>query len=212
MKKILLTLIAVVGLAAPIAIGAAQGDVIINEIAWMGSTNFANDEWIELKNTTTQSINLTGWTLASADKKLTIPLKGTLRPEGFYLLERTDNNSVPNINADVIYKGSLPNTGINLILYNSTKTTIDTADFSSGWIIGNNTTKQTAEKSDGGWQTSQEANGTPGAQNSAGVLIASIQQKPETVLPINQKPDTKEVAAISQSEKTLVVDQNTTNP
>ena len=44
-----------------------QSNVVINEIAWMGSAASASDEWIELKNTTNESINLSGWTLQSVD-------------------------------------------------------------------------------------------------------------------------------------------------
>jgi len=35
--------------------------VIINELAWAGSSSDWRDEWIELKNTTGEDINLTGW-------------------------------------------------------------------------------------------------------------------------------------------------------
>lgn len=35
--------------------------VVINELAWTGSSVNSRDEWIELKNTTDQDIDLTGW-------------------------------------------------------------------------------------------------------------------------------------------------------
>jgi len=37
------------------------GDVVINELMWMGSTKGASDEWIELRNTTDSSIDISGW-------------------------------------------------------------------------------------------------------------------------------------------------------
>src|SRR3989344_6988032 len=80
--------------------------ILINEIAWMGNSNSANDEWIELKNTTLEGVDLSGWILKSPDGKLNIPLTGILLSNSFYLLERTDDTSVPNITADFIYKGA----------------------------------------------------------------------------------------------------------
>ncbi len=36
-------------------------DIIINEIMWSGSTISSADEWIELKNTTTHDIDISGY-------------------------------------------------------------------------------------------------------------------------------------------------------
>jgi hypothetical protein len=140
--------------------------VVIHEIAWMGTTASANDEWIELKNTTDQSISLAGWTLTNGDGKITAKLKGQIPAGGFYILERTDDTSVPETKADAIYRGSLRNSGDILELRNANHALIDSAAFSSGWPKGSNTTKQTMEKIGDTWQTSQGANGTPKAENS----------------------------------------------
>ncbi len=45
---------------------AEPGDVVINEIAWMGSSASSKDEWIELKNMTSQDIDISGWTIKGA--------------------------------------------------------------------------------------------------------------------------------------------------
>jgi hypothetical protein len=42
-------------------------DIVLNELAWMGTLTSANDEWIELHNTTGSAIDLAGWTLFAAD-------------------------------------------------------------------------------------------------------------------------------------------------
>lgn len=180
-------------------LAASQFDVLMNEIAWMGSSNSATDEWIELYNATEKTINVSGWMLASPDGKLKIPLKGDIAPKSFYLMERTDNNTVPNIAADLIYKGLLPNSGIGLELHDNTGNIIDRADYSNGWLAGNNATKQTMERVNlSEWQTSKDPNGTPKAQNSAGIqqIIslkkekpAASQAKPAKTLPKNKKSD-----------------------
>src|SRR3989344_2187192 len=117
----------------PRAQAANQGDVVINEISWMGTTNSANDEWLELKNTTDDLINLSGWVLKSADEKIKIPLKNMIPAKGFYLLERTDDASVPATKADIIYTGALNNTGQHLLLYDNANNIIDQVNFLSKW-------------------------------------------------------------------------------
>ena len=53
-------------------------DVVINEIAWMGTKANSSDEWIELYNNTSQDISLEGWTLYEKET-LIEPLTGTIK-------------------------------------------------------------------------------------------------------------------------------------
>ena len=68
-------------------------DVVISEIAWMGTTTSSTDEWIELYNNTGSAIDLTNWTLAAADGTPTITLAGTIPAGGHFLLGRTDDTT-----------------------------------------------------------------------------------------------------------------------
>ena len=157
-----------------------HSDVLINEVAWMGSANSATDEWVELKNNTDRDISLEDWLLKTADEKIKAYLKGTIPARGFYLLERTDDNSVPNVAADFIYKGSLNNKGEDLVLFKNSSYLIDEVAFTSQWPAGDNATKQTMERTNSGWQTSQNPNGTPKAENS--VLAPEAAEKTEPAL------------------------------
>jgi len=76
-------------------------EVVISEIAWMGTAASTSDEWIELRNTASQVIDLTGWTLRSADGTPTITLTGSIQANDFFLLERTDDTST-SVAADQI--------------------------------------------------------------------------------------------------------------
>jgi len=152
--------------------------VIINEIAWMGTNISANNEWIELYNESTQEIDLAGWILQATDGAPNIVLQDKIPALGFFLLERTDNETVPNISADQIYQGSLSNAGEKLLLTDNNGQTIDVVDCSAGWLSGNNTTKQTMERCYGVgdipdptptptlWENSQNPGGTPKQSNS----------------------------------------------
>lgn len=155
-------------LASVLMLGAAQAaDIEINEIAWMGTTGSFNDEWIELRNTTGASISLAGWTLNAADGTPSINLSGSIPANGFFLLERTDDSSVPGIAADLIYSGALENGGETLELRDSGGALVDSV---SGWSAGDNSTKATMERTSSGWQTATASYdvgfGTPNASNT----------------------------------------------
>lgn len=157
------------------AFSANDRDVIINEVSWMGTTNSSYDEWIELYNTTSDSIDLNGWTLKSTDGTPNISLSGTIQAYGYFLLERTDDTSVPGITADKIYTGSMTNGGENIELTDDSNLLIDSV---STWYAGINTSKTTMERINPqsiGDQSTNWGNaissyavgyGTPGAINS----------------------------------------------
>lgn len=66
---------------------AATRDVVINEVQWMGSSVGADDEWIELYNTTGSDIDLTGWTITNVDIGGDIVIaSGTIVAGGFFLI------------------------------------------------------------------------------------------------------------------------------
>lgn len=137
-------------------------DVLINEIAWMGTTTSVNDEWIELFNNGTAPIILDGWTLQASDGSPIISLKGTLSAGGYMLLERTDDTSVPGITAGIVYSGALGNEGETLVIKNNTEQVMDTVAMTGGWVAGNASTKETMQRNGADWVT---GTATPAAQN-----------------------------------------------
>ena len=143
----------------------------INEIAWSGTPASANDEWIELLNDNTDSVSLENWTLISADGAPSILLSGTIEADGFFLLERTDDSSVPNIEADQVYTGSLSNTGEELILKDSENNEIQRTP-SGIWPAGESTPdRRSMMWIENLWQTfegdaTDGVFGTPQSENS----------------------------------------------
>ncbi len=122
--------------------------IVINEIAWMGTATSASDEWIELKNISDEVINLQGWQLIDKDNQIQISLSSTdsILAHGFYLLERTDDNSVPNLSADKIYTGALSDTDESLRLFNPNCVLIDEVVATTNWTAGDKTNKKTMER------------------------------------------------------------------
>jgi hypothetical protein len=161
-------------------------DMTINEIAWMGTSNSYNDEWIELYNNTDFPINLNNWTLKAADGKPEIILSGSIPANGFYLLERTNDDSAPNITADQIYTGALNNDGEHLKLFDVRNNLIDEINCNDNWFAGDKNKNQTMEKinpllssDSSNWQTSKNPDGTPKATNSLFVKRESESEQGE---------------------------------
>jgi hypothetical protein len=170
-------------------------DVVINEIAWMGMEKRATDEWIELFNNSNQTIDLKGWKLISIDGTPTITLAGNIQPQGFFLLERTDDQSIQNIPADLIYKGALNNKGEGLQLLDQKGKIIDEVNCQQGWFAGNNQTKQTMERNNSkeqgslstNWHTSKNPGGTPKVENGPPSQQKPSQKQKENILVIDQE-------------------------
>lgn len=200
------------GLAVPAATLPARAapqqqvtlQVIINEVAWSGTQADGNDEWIELFNPNNADINLTGWTLRAADGTPNINLSGVIPANGFYLLERTDNNVVSDILADQTYTGAMSNTVEVFELRDSTNTIVDTANQGgAAWFAGNATGNYSMERisvmadNASAWATNNGAvrngldaasnpiNGTPKQPNSVTLALTATVTATETGTPTN---------------------------
>jgi hypothetical protein len=153
--------------------GKVQADnssVYINEVCWMGSAS-STDEWIELKNGSNEMVDFTGWTIEDANSAFNIIKLTNLKinPGGYFLLERTDNFSALEAEADLIFTGTINDENEKLILKDPSGKPIDEVDASPKWPAGDKINRKTMErKSDGGWQTSAAPGGTPGTENSDG--------------------------------------------
>jgi hypothetical protein len=114
--------------------------VVINEVAWAGTGASPYDEWIELYNTTSNDIDLTGWKLTASNNGPTILLSGLIPAKGYYLLEGgdtlTDDSTVSNIEADQIFVDNssinLSNNGAFLQLISHSGDIVDTANTNGG--------------------------------------------------------------------------------
>ena len=166
----------------PVGVFAQQaGPVVINEIAWMGSSVDevnANQhwryEWLELQSTVERSTMLDGWSVElyrQDELYFHIPLQGIISPNGYFLVGASDKI----VNLDINYAnlgGKFLNTGMRVTLKDGFGNVIDEVGAQNGWPAGDNTTKRTMERIAGSdpamWQTSAKVGGTPKAKNSEG--------------------------------------------
>lgn len=180
MLRYALVLVALIG---PVAWSQPPSTVVINEVAWMGTQASANDEWIELFNPSSTAVDLTGWALRWRNQ--TVTLKGKIAAHGYYLLERSDETTVSDLTADLIYSGGLRNDGEALQLLDGSGQVVDSANGDGGpWPAGDTGRKATMQRvdanlpdTDANWRTfdadgataldaqGQPIRGTPRAEN-----------------------------------------------
>jgi len=211
----------VLNMSVPPVHAAAPGSVVINEIAWAGSADSSNDEWIELYNTTGSTIDLSGWSILD-DGTSSYDLSGSIEPYGYYLIEDAEAVVNPNL-ADVIINLSMANTGDSLVLRDQALQVIDAVNSTGAmWPAGDGTTKASMERIDAfvsgdgasNWATSSGSGSS--ATSSLGSLILgtpgllnSISQPPQTVPLVDLA---LEGSAVLGSEINVVLDvSNVTN-
>lgn len=170
--------------------------ILINEVAWMGTSTSSSDEWIELKNISDQDVSIEDWQLLDKDKNIKVIFdKGeTIKAGEFYLLERTDDESVSNISADKIYSGALKDSDEGLMLFDQYCHLIDSVSASPDWPAGHKADKRTMERGVGlSWHTySGEGHlgimGSPKQENSINASVENNQTEE------NQEPESQEEA------------------
>jgi hypothetical protein len=122
------------------------GEVVINEIMWMGTAASSSDEWIELRNMTDTDLDLSECQLtklsgSSETLMLIIPDENLINANEFYLIsDRDKDNSNINIDSNLVDSDvSLVNSKLQIKLYCRGETwnddnsiLIDTADDGSG--------------------------------------------------------------------------------
>ena len=141
---------------------AEKGDLIVTEIAWMGTEANYRDEWVELYNKTGSTIYLGGWSIygassgeclnfSSADGSQTTKIE----PYSYlvYGAHKDDVKSETGVNLVDIWDStvSLNNSSPGkLVLYDSSNCTgavVDTANQADGpWFAGDNSETLTMER------------------------------------------------------------------
>lgn len=162
------------------------GDVIINEVMWMGSDGETSDEWIELKNMTNKDINLSNWNIKQGgtgigvNAHIEIPSGYSIKANGYFLVtkKKWDDTAITLASDLPKSKGythvagmNLNNDGEQLVLEDKDEKMIDITPLGA-WPAGSNgSLKQSMERNDipgdgavaANWHTcvSGAANGAP---------------------------------------------------
>lgn len=181
---ILILALLLFGLPLPGRTGPTPPAVVINELMWMGTSASSADEWVELRNLTDASVDLSGWMLTRKSSgsevvMLSIPSGKSITAGGYFLIANNAPTAMfgtaPNqhespqaVTPDLVDASvSLLNTGLQLKLYagawDAGVPPVDTADDGSGNPLAG------AHDSSKGVYRSMERNLTPGD----GTLVSS---------------------------------------
>ena len=137
-----------------------------------------------MKNNSPEAINLAGYRLVNASENIDIIFDSeVIQPGAFYVLERTNDETLGFIKADRIFSGAIKNSDETLKLYSSDCRLADEVSISL-WPLGESGAYRTAERGDDltlhayVGEAVNEIYGTPGFENSA-VPVPPVPQPPE---------------------------------
>ncbi|RJQ32442.1 hypothetical protein C4572_00880 [Candidatus Parcubacteria bacterium] len=131
-------------------VSVATIPIAINEIAWMGTTASSYDEWLEIKNNTSHTIDLSQWAIESQDGLPYIALSDAIGPKEYLILERRQDAII--VNQSIITYGTgasqwaMSNSGEELILSHSSTTLDRTPSVAGEWAAGDSATRKTMER------------------------------------------------------------------
>jgi CotH protein/lamin tail-like protein/fibronectin type III domain protein len=165
-------------LMAPLPATAATTDVVINEIMYNPASGVDGEEFLELTNTGSAPVDMSGWTFTSGITA-TLPAGATIPAGGFYVLspDPARYQSTYRKTANAVYTGKLDNGGETVTLVDATGSAVDSVAYETAdpWATtpdGDGPSLElvdaTADRTDPrDWAASTATSGeTPGAANS----------------------------------------------
>jgi hypothetical protein len=161
-------------------IGNVKGDVLVNEIMYAPAGD--EPEWVELYNTSPDTINLKNWRISDSNisTKTIVTQTDVLFPPNSYLVIAKDNifttyhpGVVPVLTNFSALNNSTPDA---VVIYDARLTTIDSVMYAPSWGGQNGKSLERIDAEMPGismtnWKTSQDSIGsTPGRKNSVARL------------------------------------------
>lgn len=130
--------------------------VRITEVAWMGTTESAYGEWIELYNDSDEDVDLKGWRFETGGATL-FTLSKNIPGGEYFLVERVtaSQNPIPDVSDEEgsFSGGGLSDKGEDLVLKDSEGSTIQSLLYAGGWPAGDAKTKDTMQWNGSAWIT-----------------------------------------------------------
>lgn len=164
-------------LAGSVSAGPFRGshELILHEIAWMGTTYSEDQIWIELYNPGDEPVSMEGWQLRCRERRFVVDLEGTVAAGDTFLMIREEYPNLPGIQADMTFTGEWCDDRVRLLLTDQRGRLVDSVD---RWYAGDEETRATMQRvypyragyASGSWDTStiryDVGYGTPGFRDS----------------------------------------------
>lgn len=172
--------------------GIRKGSIVINEIMFNPLTTYS--EWIELYNTTKDTLGLFGWTLSdvlTSGTQDTIKTSSAVIPPGQYLVVARDTlpiQGIGNAHYIVCKYGTMNNSADGIVVKDSRGSVIDSVLYNADWNTRAGKSLErispaAASNDSLNWLFSYDASGgTPGRNNS----VNSIQAASPGAIAVNE--------------------------
>ncbi len=131
-----------------ISFAATAGDVVINEVSWMGTDHSSSDEWVELYNNTDSDIDMSGWTMEDDAGPIDMSFSGVIIPSRGYIIIENSEDTVDDVTGGLIDSSiGFSNTGEKLVLKDNFGSVIDTVGVTAtAWYAGTSSPNFTMER------------------------------------------------------------------
>lgn len=172
---LLMSVTGVVAVATPAH--ADPGGIVISELNYHAGSDLDTDDYLELTNTATAAVDLSGWSFTAGITAVFAP--GTTIPAGGHFVVAKDAalfQATYGFAPDAVYGGNLSNGGETVTLVDAALLTIDTVTYADlpPWPTTPDGTGPSLELRDllsdntvaANWGPSLAYGGTPGARNS----------------------------------------------
>ncbi|MFH0776021.1 MAG: lamin tail domain-containing protein, partial [Patescibacteria group bacterium] len=181
---------------------ADPGELIFNEIAWAGSSISSSDEWLELKNTTSDKIfDLTDWKITGAGTGGAdlIISSGFVRPGEFFLIANnsasydfTAGQAALAVEPDFASSSlSLSNSALQIVLRDSAGNSLDSAGTGGAPLAGDSISPASMVRLPdlSGWVTAYRSNNfDPGRTDLGSPRAANFLDHDLAILEISSVP------------------------
>lgn len=159
--------------------------VILHEMAWMGTRLSADQQWFELYNPGSNAVDLAGWHLRSRDGDFNVPLSGVLAPGDSVVWLKAGQPPLPGVKSAGHFEDPLPAKRPRLLLEDARGKLVDMVDH---WHAGDARKRATMQRvspyragyTSKGWTTSTVRYdlgfGTPGFRGSTGPRAEQLHQ------------------------------------
>lgn len=179
--------------------------VLLNEIAWAGAVEKPAAEWLELMNPGSAPVSLAGWQLVnkSGGVRVVFGAKEKIDGEGFYLLERKDDSTVPGVAADGFFSNAIKNNDETLTLFDAKCGVVDAVIAGKAWPAGEGypAYRSMERGADLSWHT-YHGNGTGG-------VLGTPRRENAPVAPVSLPETNTTTSALASSTESLIPETNT---
>ncbi|MFH1282577.1 MAG: lamin tail domain-containing protein [bacterium] len=164
-------------------------EIVINEIFYNAVGSDENEEWVEIVNISTSSVDIKNWKFYDGSNHILKSVRGDLilLSQEYVVLCSSGSKFIdeyPYCSADVVDTVmTLKNTTMTITLYDGDNNMIDTVTYYSAW--NNDEDGKSIERKEvfsesndsSNWFESKELGGTPGSSNSSGLVEEEIPEE-----------------------------------